>query len=57
MVVSSNSVINSFSITQANVYDVRTVYEMTKGFLENVKLLGYKDYIRKNIQLNLFKES
>ena len=56
MVVSSNSVINNFSITQANVHDVKTLDDMTKGFLENVKLLGDKGYIGKNIQLSLFKE-
>lgn len=56
MVVSSNSVINNFSISQANVHDVKDLDDMTKGFLENVKLLGDKGYIGKNIQLNLFKE-
>lgn len=56
MVVSSNSVINNFSITQANVHDVKTLDDMTSGFLENVKLLGDKGYIGKNIQLSLFKE-
>ena len=56
MVFSSNSVIYNFSITQVNVHDVRTLDVMTKGFLENVKLLGGKGYIGKNIQLSLFKE-
>jgi IS5 family transposase len=56
LVVSSNSVINNFSITQANVHDIRSLEDMTKGFLENVNLLGDKGYIGKNIQLSLFKE-
>jgi hypothetical protein len=36
MVVGSNSVINNFSITQANVHYVKTLDDMTKGFLENI---------------------
>ena len=48
--------INNFSITQANVHDIRSLEDMTKGFLENVNLLGGKGYIGKNIQLSSFKE-
>ena len=55
MVVSSNSAIKNFSVTQANVHD-GTLEDMTKGFLEHVNLLGDKGYIGKNIQLSLFKE-
>jgi len=40
MVVSSNSVIDNFSSTQANVQDVKSLDDMIKGFLENAKLLG-----------------
>jgi hypothetical protein len=29
---------------------------MTKGFINNVKLLGDKGYIDKDVQLSLFKE-
>ena len=57
MVVSSNSIVKNFSITQANVHDVRTLEDMSNGFLEKVNLLGDKGYIGKNIQLSLFKEN
>jgi hypothetical protein len=56
MVISSNSVINNFAITQANVHDVKTLDDMIKEFLEHAKLHGYKGYIGKNIQLSILKE-
>ena len=47
MVVSSNSVFKNSSIIQANAHHVKTLDDVIKGFLENVKLLGDKGYVGK----------
>jgi hypothetical protein len=56
LTVSSIGVINNHAMTQANVHDVKTLEMMTKGFINDVKLLGDKGYIAKDVQLSLFKE-
>lgn len=56
LVVAANSVIRTFSITQANVHDVRTLKDMTEGFIANSDLLGDKGYLAKDVQLNLFEQ-
>ena len=56
LVVSSKAVVSNFSITQANVHDIRNIEAMTKDFLSNAVLIGDKGYIGKNVQLNLFQE-
>ena len=56
LTVSSNGVVNNLALTQANVHDVKTLEMMTKGFINDVKLLGDKGYIAKNVQLSLFEE-
>lgn len=45
-----------YIIDSANVHDVKTSEMMTKGVINDVKLLGDKGYIAKNVQLNLFEE-
>ena len=56
LTISSIGVINNHAMTQANVHDVKTLEMMTKGFINDVKLLGDKGYIAKDVQLSLFKE-
>jgi IS5 family transposase len=56
LTVSSIGVINNHAMTQANVHDVKTLEMMTKGFINDVKLLGDKGYIAKDLQLSLFEE-
>jgi IS5 family transposase len=56
LTVSSIGVINNHAMTQANVHDVKTLEMMTEGFINDVKLLGDKGYIAKDLQLSLFEE-
>jgi hypothetical protein len=54
LTVSSIGVTNNYAITQANVYDFKTLEIMTKGFIKDVKLLGDKVYIVNDAQLCVF---
>ena len=56
LTISSIGIVNNYALNQANVHDVKTLEMMTKGFINNAKLLGDKGYIAKNVQLSLFEE-
>jgi hypothetical protein len=56
IVLSANGIIRNFALTQANIHDIRTLEDMTNGFIKEALLLGDKGYISKDIQLSLFKE-
>jgi hypothetical protein len=42
LTVSSNGVVNNLALTQAIVHDVKRLEMMTKGFINDVKLVGDK---------------
>ena len=51
-----NGPIVNFSITQANVHDVKMLKEMTEGFISHCTLIGDKGYISRTAQLDLFEK-